>query len=67
MTEKASIDISSLDTNHYLVVAARRMVELHSQHDTVITACEALLAEFPLTPDQALLLWIGINAKNGEV
>ena len=62
-----SLKLTDLHREHPVVEAAHMMVEAHRLHETMVAALDDVQAEFPeLEPEQIILLWIGVNAKDRE-
>jgi len=59
--------VKDLSKEHPAVRASHMMVEAHGRHETLLPAVEEVQEEFPeLEPEQLVLIWIGINAKDRE-
>ena len=62
-----SLKVADLYREHPVIQAAHMMVGAHQRYETMIPALEDVREEFPeLEPEQIILLWIGVNAKDRE-
>lgn len=60
-----NIKAKELSKDHPAVQAAHMMVEAHRKYHTMLPACEEVGEQFPgMEPEQVMLLWIGVNAKD---
>jgi len=59
------ITVKDLHKEHPVVLAAQKMVDAHSEHETMLPALECVAESFPEVPNEILIaLWCGVNAKN---
>lgn len=54
--------LTDISKSHPVVLAARLMHVLHSEHEGMYEPCRLVLVRFPmLTPEQVMCLWIAVN------
>jgi hypothetical protein len=59
------ITVKDLHKEHPVVLAAQKMVDAHSEYETMLPALECVAESFPEVPNEILIaLWCGVNATN---
>jgi len=58
-----SIEVMPQSSSSPIVQAAYAMVDVHAKHESALAPVDEVIEQFPdLNRQQAILLWIGINA-----